>query len=76
MPLSGGDRLFLYTDGVIEAPDSHGRLFRLDSLLAILEESGDRSPAEIKSAVLERLMKHTGGSLAHDDVTFMAIKIL
>ena len=76
VPLSGGDRLFLYTDGVIEAPDRHGRLFGLDPLLAILEETGDRSPPEIKSAVLERLMKHTGGSLAHDDVTFMAIKIL
>src|SRR5262249_34882225 len=76
MPLSGGDRIFLYTDGVIEAPDRHGRLFRLDSLLAILEESGDKGLREIKSAVLEQLMKHTGGPLSHDDVTFMVMQIL
>ena len=76
MPLSGGDRLFLYTDGVIEAPDRQGRLFRLDSLLATLEESGDKGLREIKSAVLEQLMKHTGGPLSHDDVTFMVIEIL
>jgi sigma-B regulation protein RsbU (phosphoserine phosphatase) len=74
--LSGGDRLFLFTDRVIEAPDRHGRLLGLDPLVATLEETGDRSPAEIKSTVLERLMKHTGARLAHDDVTFMAIKIL
>jgi hypothetical protein len=54
----------LNTDGVIEAPDRHRRLFGLDPLLAILEETGDRSPPEIKSAVLERLMKHTGARLA------------
>jgi phosphoserine phosphatase RsbU/P len=76
VPLAGGDRLFLYTDGVIEAPDRHGRLLGLDPLLATLAETGDGSPAEIKSAVLQRLMKHTGGPLGHDDVTFMAIKIL
>jgi sigma-B regulation protein RsbU (phosphoserine phosphatase) len=76
VPLSGGDRLFLYTDGVIEAPDRHGRLFRLDSLLAILEGTGDKGLPEIKSGVLEQLMKHTGGLLSHDDVTFMVIEIL
>jgi sigma-B regulation protein RsbU (phosphoserine phosphatase) len=75
VPLSAGDRLFLYTDGVIEAPDRNGRLFRFNSLLAILEETGDRSLPEIKSAVLEQLTKHTGGPLSHDDVTFMVIEI-
>jgi sigma-B regulation protein RsbU (phosphoserine phosphatase) len=76
VPLSAGDRLFLYTDGVIEAPDRQGRLFRLGSLLAILEETGGRSLPQIKTAVREQLMKHTGGPLSHDDVTFMVIEIL
>ena len=75
MPVSTGDRLFLYTDGVIEAPDRRYTLFGLERLLAVLQEVGDRSLPEIKAAVLGRLREFTGGSLAHDDVTFMAIEI-
>jgi serine phosphatase RsbU (regulator of sigma subunit) len=47
----------------------------MQRLLAVLQEVGDRSLPEIKAAVLDRLRQFTGGSLAHDDVTFMAIEI-
>jgi sigma-B regulation protein RsbU (phosphoserine phosphatase) len=75
MPVSTGDRLFLYTVGVIEAPDGQHTLFGMERLLAVLQDVGDRSLPEIKAAVLGRLREFTGGSLAHDDVTFMAIEI-
>ena len=75
LPLNSGDMLFLYTDGVIEAPCKDGSLFGLDRLIAILEKNSDVSLDEIKRAVLQELRKNGDMSFAHDDVTFMAVKV-
>jgi len=71
-----GDRLFLYTDGVTEAPNSKGDLFGQEKLLDALEETSERPLHEVKKSVAEALRQHTGGSLRHDDVTFMVLEIL
>lgn len=73
--LADGDRIMLYTDGVLEAPDAHGNLFGADRLNAVLNGSAGQSPLEIKQAVLEALRTHTGGDLSHDDVTLLAVEI-
>ena len=75
MPLTSGDRLFLYTDGVIEAPARDGDLFGADRLMRLLNEVGDRPLAEVKSAVLDAVRDHTGGDLSHDDVTLLAVEV-
>jgi sigma-B regulation protein RsbU (phosphoserine phosphatase) len=77
LPLRSGDRVALYTDGVIEAPsgvDAH-ELFGLDRLLNVLNADPKRSPCEVKRAVLHALLSHTGGSLAHDDVTLLVAEM-
>ncbi len=75
MPLASGDRLFLYTDGVIEAFDPEGELFGKERLKEVLEERGDAPLPELSSSILDALRKHTGGELDHDDVTFIALEI-
>ena len=75
LELSSGDRVFVYTDGVIEAPDSRGQLFGERRLRSVLEAAPDADPMELKSAVLAALRGHTGGGLAHDDVTLMAVEV-
>lgn len=73
--VAAGDRLFLYTDGVTEATDAEGRFFGQERLLAVLEEAAEGTPQQLKNAVRDALCQHTGGSLAHDDVTHMALEI-
>ena len=73
--LATGDRLFLYSDGVTEAPDREGEQFGMDRLQAVLETAADGTPRDLKKAVLSALCRHTGGSLAHDDVTFMVLEV-
>jgi len=70
-----GDRLFLYTDGLIEAPDSVGRPFGLERLSRVLQRSEDMSVTGIKTLVHEALCQHTAGRLGHDDVTFLAAEL-
>ena len=63
------------TDGVIEAPNSAGEQFGERALLNVLREAGSDTLMDLKAAVLGAIRKHTGGSLAHDDVTLMAVEI-
>jgi sigma-B regulation protein RsbU (phosphoserine phosphatase) len=73
--LQSGDRLVLYTDGVIEAPGPDGKLFGLDRLHETLNRLGDSSLAELKQGLLDAVRAHTGGTLVHDDVTIMALEV-
>lgn len=73
--LSRGDRMFLYTDGVIEAMNGNGEQFGETRLRSVLDRNVGRDLTEVKTAVLEAVRGHTGGSLDHDDVTFMAIEV-
>lgn len=75
LPLQRGDRLFLYTDGVLEAPSADGAQFGEERLRAALDVAGNGELAELKKSVLDALRAHTGGSLAHDDVTLMALEV-
>ncbi len=75
LSMAPGDRMFLYTDGVIEAPDEKGNAFGVARLKALLEAHGGDSLSELKIAVVDTLRRHTGGELRHDDVTLLAIEI-
>lgn len=75
IPLRSGDLIFLYTDGVIEAKNAAGHLFGLERLLATLGAAG-AGIKDVKEAVLAALKSFAGETFAHDDVTFMALKIL
>lgn len=74
--LHSGDQLLAYTDGVVEAPNAGDELFGQARLVESLNQLGDCTPQQIKSAVLEALRRFTGGRLDHDDVTIMALEIL
>jgi sigma-B regulation protein RsbU (phosphoserine phosphatase) len=75
VPVRSGDRVLLYTDGVTETPAPDGQLFGAERLRAVLDEVGDKSLYELKTAVLTRLREFAGGDLTHDDVTLLAIEV-
>ena len=70
-----GDRLFVYTDGVIDAPNPQGKSFGLTRLKNALDSNTEAPLSEIKSAVLDNLHQHTNQDLTHDDVTLIAMEI-
>jgi sigma-B regulation protein RsbU (phosphoserine phosphatase) len=44
LPLEHGDRLLLYTDGLVEARDSHGKLFGEEALTTVFRDTKEVSP--------------------------------
>jgi sigma-B regulation protein RsbU (phosphoserine phosphatase) len=73
--VKAGDRIVLYTDGVLEAPRADGEPFGRRRLVAALEQADGKSLSELKAGVLMSLREHVGGEPAHDDVTLLAIEM-
>lgn len=70
-----GDRLFLYTDGLTEAPSRTGERFGEQRLRAVLDDNAAADLMVLKEAVLERALDFSDGSFVHDDVTLIALEI-
>ena len=73
--LRSGDRLFVYTDGVVECPDASGDEFGEHRLLNVLMRTENLSLSETKDVVIRKLRSHAGGDFSHDDCTFMVVEI-
>ena len=75
IPMAPGDRLFVYTDGIIDAPSPAGESFGLARLKEILDSNAGLSLSGIKSAVLKALRQYTEKALIHDDITLIVLEI-
>ena len=75
IPIAPGDRLFVYTDGIIDAPSPEGESFGLARLKDVLDANAGVPLSELKSAVLKTLNHYTEKELTHDDVTLIALEI-
>ena len=75
IPMGSGDQLFVYTDGIIDAPSPKGECFGLARLKDVLDANAGAPLSELKSAVLKTLNQYTEKELTHDDVTLIALEI-
>jgi phosphoserine phosphatase RsbU/P len=75
IPMAAGDRLFIYTDGIIDVPDPEGESFGLMRLKDVLDANAKAPLSELKSVILETLHHYCEKELTHDDVTFIALEI-
>jgi serine phosphatase RsbU (regulator of sigma subunit) len=73
-PLMAGDRLILYSDGLVEATSSEGEPFGYDRLRESLERHHKLAADALIAAVLRDLADHTGGTAADDDLTMLVIE--
>lgn len=68
-----GDRLFVYTDGVVEARDAGGGQFGTDRMLELATRPA-ASADVLLDRVDERLRRHVGSAEQSDDVTMLALR--
>lgn len=79
--IAPADRVFAYTDGVLEcpAPDSTSddpELFGDRRMLGTLDRVAHLPLAEAREHIRHDLTAHAGGSLEHDDCTFLLVEVL
>ncbi|MEO8218770.1 MAG: SpoIIE family protein phosphatase [Acidobacteriota bacterium] len=68
-----GDRLILYSDGLIEAVDDDGEPFGFSRFERVLLKSGELSAEEIKKSVLDSVKRFTHNRPPADDQTLVVI---
>ncbi|MBN2079413.1 MAG: SpoIIE family protein phosphatase [Spirochaetes bacterium] len=74
-----GDRIILYTDGVIEARNGEGRMFGEEGFHDFIRRHQDLEPGAFVGGVLERVTEWTGGGAEKglgDDLTVVVLDLL
>ena len=74
-PLTPGDVIVLYTDGITEAMDVEGNLFGEEALARVLRASHAQDPAAIRERVVRDVRAFVGDAEPHDDMTMVVIKV-
>ncbi|MBL8024990.1 MAG: SpoIIE family protein phosphatase [Fibrobacteres bacterium] len=72
--VSKGDRLLLYTDGVIEAMNPQGEKFGMERLIQWFADKSALTLAEQKISLRETIAAFTEGQKLLDDFTFLCIE--
>lgn len=77
MQISAGDRLLLYTDGLIEPENLKGDSFGDGRLEGVMRENQSRSPSDLADQLLSELRLWQPASLEQqDDITLLVIDVI
>jgi CheY-like chemotaxis protein len=71
--LNQGDTLFLYTDGVNEARNGDGKLFKTSGIEAALAVNDTTTCGLLCDRVMKRLGQFVNGAPQSDDITMLAV---
>ncbi len=75
MKYKPGDRLGLYTDGIIETFNAEGAMFNIDGMEQFMVGSKDDPISALPSLMETRLNQFSEGSPMEDDITFFAAEL-
>ena len=73
IPMSIGDKVILYTDGIVEAKNADGELFGFERLLEIVNEGRSDGANTLMNRILAQVDSFVGQAPQHDDLTVIVI---
>ena len=71
--LGSGDLVLIFSDGLVEAADAHGRHFGARRAATVLAEGSDR-PAEVAERLYAEVAAHHDLSRLDDDLSFLVLR--
>jgi len=69
-----GDRIFLYTDSVVEEENSHGECFGYERLEELLVKHAEHDVEHLPHALISNLARHIGRDTFQDDLTIFCVE--
>lgn len=76
LSMGPGDRLFVYTDGIIEAQNPDGKIFGVKRLKKVLDANQEAPLYVLKTNILNELNQFIKKEPAQDDITLIAMEII
>ena len=73
--LTGGQIVFIGTDGIWETKNDQKKFFGKDSVFEIIRQNSKARANEIMKAIISALNQFRGSTAPEDDVTLMVIKV-
>jgi len=74
LALAPGDRLVLYTDGVVEALAPSEEPYGEDRLRTLVADQAPGAPAQLNQRIFDDVRRHAGGAAQRDDVTIVTLE--
>ncbi|MBP1634972.1 MAG: rsbU 4 [Acidobacteria bacterium] len=74
IPLSVGDLLLFFTDGISEAMNGESQMFGESRLGELVAEHGDLPTGELRERLLREIDAFVAGAPQHDDMTMILMK--
>ena len=74
--LQPGDRIVLYTDGVVEAMDAANKEFGDKRFFSLIRELATRDSNQMLNLVMKTLDEHKGDAPQSDDITIVTLRYL
>ena len=73
LDLAPGDKIVLYTDGIVEAMNHKEEIFGFERLLEIVQEASSMDADSLLKEILDSVNAFAGGAAQHDDLTVIII---
>jgi PAS domain S-box-containing protein len=73
--VESGDRVLMYSDGLIEALDDHGRMYDITRVETMLLKSADKPVIRAAGGLIDDLNDFISGNEQKDDLTFLLFEI-
>jgi sigma-B regulation protein RsbU (phosphoserine phosphatase) len=73
--LENDNFVLFYTDGVVEATNGNGEMYRINKLENLLLKSFDKEIKEIETTIVDSINDFTNGAPQRDDITLVLLKI-
>jgi serine phosphatase RsbU (regulator of sigma subunit) len=75
LQLAPGDRLLLYTDGIVEAMNAKKEIFGFRRLLDAVQQANDMDADSLLEEIINRVNAFVGHATQHDDLTMIIISV-
>ena len=75
LQLERGDKVVLYTDGIVEAMNEKEEMFGFERLMELTQKARSMSAGALLKEIIIRVNEFAGGAAQHDDITVIVVNV-